>query len=104
MEYKKANKIYAETMPTKICPRLCRAYTDLNSKIDARVVANVDGRINGWKTGSLYHAKPEAGVTKMDISIAESSIPYALIWEYIPEASSLNGRSKKLSCVANKQE
>ena len=27
---------------------------DLNSRVDARVVANVDERTNGRKTGSLY--------------------------------------------------
>ena len=43
--------------------------TDLDSRVDARVVANVDrhmdGHMNGRKTGSLYHAMPEAGMTKM---------------------------------------
>ena len=50
--------------------------TDLNSRVDARVVANVDGwmygRTYGWmnrlKTGTLYHAMPEAGATKTSIS------------------------------------
>ena len=41
---------------------------DLNSRVDARVIANVDGRTDrhtaGCKTGSLYRAKPEAGATK----------------------------------------
>ena len=41
---------------------------DLNSRVDARVVANVDRRTyeqtNGWKTRCLYCAIPEAGVTK----------------------------------------
>ena len=40
-----------------------------NSRVDTRVVANVyrlaDGQTNGWKTGSLYHTMPKAGVTKM---------------------------------------
>ena len=39
--------------------------TDLDSRVDARVVANVDRQTNGQKTGSLYHAMPEAGATKM---------------------------------------
>ena len=45
---------------------------DLNSRVDAGVVANVDGRTyrrtygwtNGRKTRSLYRAMPEAGATK----------------------------------------
>ena len=31
--------------------------------VDARVVANVDGQIDGLKIGSLYRAMPKAGVT-----------------------------------------
>ena len=37
--------------------------TDMNSRVDARVVANVDGRTNRRKTGSLYRAMPEAVAT-----------------------------------------
>ena len=46
--------------------------TDLKSRVNARVAANVDNgqteghtdtRMNGWKTGSLYRAMPKAGVT-----------------------------------------
>ena len=40
--------------------------TELNITVDARVVANIDGRTNKRteKPGSLYRAMPEAGVTK----------------------------------------
>ena len=35
---------------------------DLNSRVHARVVANVDRQMYEWsETGSLYHAMPEAG-------------------------------------------
>ena len=41
---------------------------DLDSRVIARVVANVGrrryGSINGRKTRSLYRAMPEAGATK----------------------------------------
>ena len=41
---------------------------DLNSRVDARMVANFEGwmygHMDGWKTRSLYHAMPEAGATK----------------------------------------
>ena len=41
--------------------------TDPDSRVDARVVANVDGwtcgHTKGQKTGSLYRAMPEAGAT-----------------------------------------
>ena len=53
-----------------ICTRFCKSIakgfrvTDLNIRVDARVVTIVDGRTNGRKTGSLYHAMPEAGATK----------------------------------------
>ena len=51
--------------------------TDLNSRVDARMVANVDDSTDGrtygrtdkrtdrWKTGPLYRAVPKAGMTKM---------------------------------------
>ena len=62
-----------------ICTKFCRSsskgfrVTDLNSRVDARVVANVDGRTdeqtNGRKSGSLYRAMPEAGATKISIVI-----------------------------------
>ena len=55
-----------------ICTKLCKSIpqdfrvTDLDSRVDARVVANVDsGRTNRQNTGSLYHAMPEAGTTKI---------------------------------------
>ena len=54
-----------------ICTKFCRSsskgfrVTDLNSRVDARVVANVDGRTYGRKTGSIYRTMPEAGATKM---------------------------------------
>ena len=35
----------------------------MNTRVDARVVANVGGRTDVRKTGSLYCAMPEAGVT-----------------------------------------
>ena len=41
---------------------------NLNIRVAARAVANVDGwtygRTNGQKTGSIYRAMPEAGATK----------------------------------------
>ena len=55
--------------------------TDLNCRVDARVVANVDGRTygrtNGWKTRSLYRAMPVAGATKLEGSINETSCKYS---------------------------
>ena len=56
------------------CTKFCRSsskgfrVTDLNSKVDTRVVANVDGRTYGRKTRSLYRALPEAGVTITKVS------------------------------------
>ena len=51
---------------TKICENISNGFkvTDLNSRVEARVVANVDSHMNGWtnkrmnghKTGSLRHA------------------------------------------------
>ena len=41
---------------------------DLNTRVDARVVANVNVRTNGRKTGSLYRAMPEAGATKRTLA------------------------------------
>ena len=39
---------------------------DLDSRVDARVVANVDGRMyERTETVSLYSAMPEAGTTEM---------------------------------------
>ena len=51
---------------------------DLNSRVDARVVSNVDGRTDvqtdeRTETGSLYQTMPEAGVTKIIFKL--SSIP-----------------------------
>ena len=37
--------------------------TNPNRRVDASVVANVDGRTNGRRSGSLYRAMPEAGAT-----------------------------------------
>ena len=37
--------------------------TDLNIRVDAWVVANVDGRTNGRETESLYRAMHEAGAS-----------------------------------------
>ena len=48
---------------------------DLNSRVDARVVANVDGRtyrsMNERKTVSLYRAMPKARVTKRSITVSK---------------------------------
>ena len=45
------------------CAKCCQSI----SRVDAMVIANVDGRTyghtNGLKTGSLYHTMPEACVT-----------------------------------------
>ena len=58
-----------------ICAKCCQSIskgirlrvTNLNSRVDARVVTNVDERTyrhrNQWKTRSLYHTMPEACVT-----------------------------------------
>ena len=55
-----------------ICIKFCQSnskgfwVTDPNRRVDARVVANVDGtdvRTDGRNTGSLYRAMPEAGAT-----------------------------------------
>ena len=56
---------------TKICLSISLGFraTDLHTRVDARVVANVDGRTNGLKTGSLYRAMPEAGATKNENAI-----------------------------------
>ena len=63
-----------------ICTRFCQStakgfrVTDLNIRVDARVVTIVDGRTNGQKTGSLYHAMPEAGApTKRKINCRYNS-------------------------------
>ena len=49
---------------------------DLNIRVDASVVANVDGRTDGWmngrKIGSLYRTMPEAGATKKGFSRVNS--------------------------------
>ena len=42
-----------------------QGYRPKESRVDPRVVANVDRRMNGWKTGSQYRTMPEAGTTKM---------------------------------------
>ena len=46
----------------KVLPKYLKG--DLNSRIDAKVIADVEGqtygRMNGWKTGSLYHTMPAA--------------------------------------------
>ena len=48
----------------------------MNSRVDARALANVDGRTygrtNGRKTGSLYREIPEAGATKMGKKYVET--------------------------------
>ena len=49
-----------------ICTKFCLSNpkdfwgTEPNSRVNARVVANVDRRTNRGKTGSLYGAMPEA--------------------------------------------
>ena len=43
---KDSNIYLAGLKITRIPPRLCRALTDPNSRVDARVVANVDGNRN----------------------------------------------------------
>ena len=56
---------------TKFCQSISKCFmdTDLDRRVDPRVVANVDGWMggcmNGWKTGSLYRPMPEAGATKL---------------------------------------
>ena len=54
---------------TKFCQSISKGFivTDLNSRVGARVVENIDG----WKIGSLYRAMPEAGTTKI-----EDYLPY----------------------------
>ena len=42
--------------------------TDLDSRVDTRVVVNVDRCTNRWKTRSKDSAMPEAGETKRVIS------------------------------------
>ena len=43
--------------------------TDPNRRVNARVVATVDGRVaNKWKTGSIYRSILEAGPTKNEPS------------------------------------
>ena len=50
---------------TKFCQTISKGFrvTDPNTRVDARVVANVDVRTKGWKAGSLYRAMPQAGAT-----------------------------------------
>ena len=53
---------------TKFCQSISKGFrvTDPNSRVKARVVANVkNGRTNGQKIGSLHRAMPEAGTTKI---------------------------------------
>ena len=40
-----------------------------NSTVDARMVTNVDGQMNRWKTGALYYAMPKVGVTRMIVLV-----------------------------------
>ena len=63
---------------------------DLNSRIDARVVTNVNGRTykrtNGRKIGSLYRAMPEAGTTKKGVFKSKQYFLYPCIkYEYLIE-------------------
>ena len=62
---------------------------DLNSRIDDRVVANIDGwtyeRTNGRKIGSLYRAMPEAGATKKGFSRVKCFLYPCIKYEYLIE-------------------
>ena len=40
--------------------------TDLDNRVKARVVENVDRRTYRWKIGSLYRTMPAAGATTID--------------------------------------
>ena len=44
---------------TKICQSISKGFrdTDLDSRVDTRVVANIDGRTNVCKTRSLYRLR-----------------------------------------------
>ena len=57
--------------------------TDLNSRVDTRVVANVDGRTYRRtytrKTGSQYRAMPEAGTTKISDFFQQTILPYLIL-------------------------
>ena len=54
--------------------------TDLNSRVNAKVVANVDGQTNErTESGSLYRAMPTAGATKSSYVPSPDSNPGLLV-------------------------
>ena len=65
--------------------------TDLDIRVNARVVATVDGlmygRTNRQATGSLYHTMPEAGATKIyknKFILVSITLPFDNLKLYLP--------------------
>ena len=54
--------VHSRPIMLYICIKFCESTS--NSRVDATMVANVDGRTDGRKTRFLFRAMPEAGATK----------------------------------------
>ena len=86
---------------TKFCENISKGFrvTDLNIRVNARVVANVDAHMDTQKNGSLYRSMPKAGMTKRGLLLKEFALmgTNSFLYEMTPISKEGNNETD-LSC------